>query len=104
MYDVRIFSTDMALAAMREGAKLGLNRQVDVDGITPLIDPDGWHAGVVILPFHSAFDKSLPSHHRIELMVKVKGSMDPIQLVMDITVDTWQRALEPSQVIAAMTT
>lgn len=89
MSDSRVMNTLELLAAIKEGEKLGLNRQLDYDEVAKQADIDGWHVFSIILPFHEAHDRSLPAHHRVSGLIKPKGTNIGIEVMFDITDLRW---------------
>jgi hypothetical protein len=87
--DPRIADTTTLLALIREGNALGLNRQLDYDGVAEDIDPKGTHVLGMVLPYHQAHDKTFPDHHRVSMHIKVKDSMEPLTAYVDITDAAW---------------
>jgi hypothetical protein len=86
------------LSAIECGIELDLNRQADLDAVKKRIDPDGFHVLRMLLPFHSAY-RDLPHHHRVEVYMKVTGSMEPAVFMLDITDTHWQSAMPAASLV-----
>lgn len=98
--DTRVVNTSDLMSLITEGNRLGLNRQLDADAVGSDADPRGVHVLSMLLPFHQAYNP-FPDHHRVQVYVKVKGSMEPVVAVMDITDEKWDRLTRAEDLQAA---
>lgn len=53
------------------------------------IDEDGTHVLELILYGHN-MDSAPVLHHRTRVMVKVRGSMEPVEVILDVDDRNWQ--------------
>lgn len=97
MSDIRILSTSQLLQAAYEGTMLGLNRQLDYSHVQRHADPNGFHVFSVILPFHEAYNKSLPAHHRVSGLIKLDNRIDGAEVIFDVTTENWNKYMNPEQ-------
>lgn len=98
MSTTKIINGKQLKAAIREGADIGFNRQVDV-GFIKNIDPEGFHVVSVALPFHNGLGQETP-HHRCIVLVKVKQKDEAVELVFDIAESTYNTYTDADYVSA----
>lgn len=85
----KILTTDRLRDVVAEGVRVGFNRTVDLGSLGFTAREDGLHLVCLRLPFHQAFDSSLPDHHRVDVMVNVEGSDEPEVIMIDIADRTY---------------
>lgn len=102
MSDTRAMNTKQLLAAIREGISLGLNRQLEYAAIKRAVDYEGWHVFTVILPFHEAFDRSLPPHHRVNGLIKLWAVKEGLEVTFDVTSAHWNRCLKAEMLLRSL--
>ena len=78
----KIITASQLKTAIRTGALYGFNRQANPDFLKQ-IDPEGFNVVSVILPYHNGRDQQTP-HHRCSILVKVKNTDEPVDLIIDI--------------------
>lgn len=98
--DPRVLGTPQLLALIKEGNDLGLNRQLDYYTVERDADPEGIHVLGMVLPFHQAYD-AFPPHHRVQVYIKVKDSMEPVVAYLDVTDEKWDRLIRAEDLEAA---
>jgi len=71
--------------------KLGLNRNLP-DNVAANLDPNGNHVFTTVLLDHRAHPaRNLPRHHRMSVIVKLRGTMKPFCAFLDVTAESWEK-------------
>jgi LmbE family N-acetylglucosaminyl deacetylase len=78
----RVTNTDGLLTINRMAQ--ALNRNVDQKWLQAVLDPDGKHLLVLMLPFHNEQD-----HHRCRVLAKVAWTSEPVDFMLDVPVNLW---------------
>lgn len=80
-YGDRVVDTRGLRALASDAARHNLNR---VPELPENIDPDGYHLLSMVLFGHN-MDSSPVLHHRCTVLIKVQGSLKPVEAMLDIT-------------------
>lgn len=71
--------------------KLDLNRNLP-DNLAANLDPNGNHVFTTVLLDHQAHPaRNLPRHHRTSVIVKVRDTMKPFCVFLDVTAESWEK-------------
>jgi hypothetical protein len=87
MDDLKAASASEVAELARKGRELGLNRLLDPEYLS--LDPEGVNIFILVLFDHQAFNRDLPVHHRVRALLKVTGSMTPVERFFDLTAEDW---------------
>lgn len=93
--DIRVMTTNQLIDAVTRGNRCMFNRCLDTDIIKREAHPIGFHVFQVVLPFHEAFDKSLPAHHRVMGLIKLRGREEGQEVIFDISTIDWNSYMTP---------
>lgn len=96
-------NTSLLLMAIDHGAREGFNRTVDITSIERIIDPSGLHVVDMLLMYHQAA-RPFPDHHRISVLMKKTGVLEPAQFMLDVHVKYWEQARDIHEVMEILTT
>lgn len=99
--DARVLDTDSLVNLAFLGARLRLNRQLDVQALKNA-DPDGVHVLHVVLPYHNGLDAKGGPHHRCEVLIKENGTNWPASAFIDVPVEYFDRLTKASDYLAAV--
>ena len=80
----RVTDTDGLLLCNRMAQNL--NRNMDPKLLNILLEPDGKHLVVCMLPFHNEAD-----HHRCQVLASVKWTTEPYDFMLDIPVHLFEQ-------------
>ena len=94
----KLASTDALIGLCTEANLNNYNRQVDIAELCRIIDPDGIHVGEVIILHEHAAGVKVDPHYRTQWMVKRKGTMEPVNCWIDVSIDSWNNL--PSHKVA----
>lgn len=91
MYDeIRVMNTPTLISMVEQGSDLGFNRTIEPEWVKQNVDPEGMHVATMLLRHHTAgFNRELPVHHRVELMMKIKDTNSPVIFIVDIADRQW---------------
>ena len=88
--DTKITNTSGFLSMAKAGAKMGYNRQVNLETLTPVIDPEGMHVESYRMLHEHKEGVSCEPHFRSLWMVKIVGQKAPVTLIMDTTIEAYE--------------
>lgn len=83
---VKVASTPDLIRLARVAQMRDYNRQIDPEWIEEFVDPHGAHVIEFLIPHEHAQGKEVPLHARCQVLVKVDGTMSPMQVVLDIPI------------------
>lgn len=83
-------AADVRLIA-RHARAAGLNQQVTATAVKRL-DPDGFSIMSIVIPFHHG-GYGL-AHHRVRAWLKMTGTREPAEVLMDVLKDDWDKLPE----------
>lgn len=95
----RVCGTRELNRAIREAERLELNDQLHENTVAAL-DPHGHHVMSMVL-WGRNVDTAPVLYHRLSVLLKVRDSMAPVCMYMDVTDTWWQRQLTHTQHKAA---
>jgi hypothetical protein len=99
MDDLKAASASEVAELARKGRELGLNRLLDPEYLS--LDPEGVNILMPVLFDHQAFNRDLPVHHRVFALLKVTGSMTPVERFFDLTAEDWDNLPSPAEMSEA---
>jgi hypothetical protein len=99
---VKVVSTPELLRLARVAQMRDYNRQIDPDWIEEFLDPQGAHVLEFLIPHEHAQGKEVPLHARCQVLLKVEGTMNPMQAFLDIPIKEYNAlpAAEYDKVVA----
>lgn len=89
MTDLRVCNTDDLRHLVKQADRHDLNRRMDLMGVR--LDPEGNHVLSLILYGHNMDVPGTLLHHRVQVLAKTEGSMDPLCFVLDVLDTDWVR-------------
>lgn len=79
----------------RHARTADLNRLISENTLKDL-DPDGFSIMAMMLPFHN-IDHGGPAHHRVQVFLKMRGTMEPCEGFADVLVTDWDKLPEMTE-------
>jgi hypothetical protein len=101
--DMRVCDTGRLKALCQVADDYEFNRRVAWEDID--FDPDGLHVVGVMLHNHTAAIRTgmerpvWPEHHRCQVFIKARGTMDPLPVTLDIPVVLWESLPTPDEIL-----
>jgi len=89
MSDNKMCTASDLIELNRRAMTRGLNRTADPNTLERLLDPDGTNILTMRLMGHNV-DSHPIFHHRIEVLAKIKDSMQPMRFYLDIADKDWK--------------
>lgn len=87
MPSVKVASTPELLRLARVSTMRGYNRALKPEWIEEFLDPQGAHILEFLIPHEHAQGRPVPLHARCQVLLKVEGSMNPMQVFLDVPMD-----------------
>jgi hypothetical protein len=84
---IKVASTPELIRLARVSTMRGYNRQLDPEWIEEFLDPSGAHVIEFLIPHEHAQGQPVPLHARCQVFLKVQGTMNPMQVFIDIPID-----------------
>lgn len=115
MSDMRVVNTEDLLFLCRVADAYEFNRRADTERLSNVLDPEGVHLLSMRLFDHTrsgeprrtqkglrarksalvalGLEPSMgdPMHHRVAGLLKVKGTMEPREVILDVPHDMWEK-------------
>ena len=94
----KVCNTEDLIKLCHQSAYHRLNRQVDATLVRGTADPEGTHLLAVVLPFHNGMRAKQGPHHRMNVFMKTKNSMEPTTFFLDVMENQYNLLREASDI------
>ena len=95
--DLRVTDTDTLVELHVKAHEHGFNRCGMAEDAFAQLDPAGTHVLAMRLWGHN-IDASSVMHHRVEVLAKQVGTMDPLGFLLDVSNEDWQNLAKAPKV------
>lgn len=95
--ELKAVHADDLIYIANEAKRYDFNRQVDINWLRNILDPNGVNLVSVALGFHNG-DFANIQHHRCSVLAKQNGKTEPTQFYLDVAVETFNRLFSVDRV------
>lgn len=97
----KVCTTEDFVNMARAGKNANLNRQLNVPLIIGMVDNSKVCVLSLLLFGHNMDDQTKPLHHRVQGLIPVKGTNEPVEVVFDVLASHFNQLTDAQQIIDA---
>jgi hypothetical protein len=97
----KVCTTEDLVNMARGGRNAGLNRQLNIPLIDSMVDKSKVCVISLLLFGHNMDDQNKPLHHRVQGLLPVKGTTEPLEVIFDVLASHFDQLTDAQQIVDA---